>query len=216
VSAGYLQPSRLPEALPAGESVLWQGRPQWQGLAVRAFHVRKIAIYFALLVIWRLASAWSDGESVILAARSAAWLLLPGVCACAVLGGLAWLCARTTRYMITTRRVILQFGIALPMTLNVPFRIIGSAALKCFRDGTGDIPLALTGSDRIAYFLLWPHARPWRAARAEPMLRAIVEAEKVAGVLSAALATAGANSVSPSCAAAAPNMGATTPAAVAA
>ena len=57
------RPFRLPEPLPAGESVLWQGRPEWRGLALRAFHVRMVAIYFALLAVWRVASGLMDGES---------------------------------------------------------------------------------------------------------------------------------------------------------
>ena len=30
----------LPEALPAGEQVLWQGAPAWRGLALDAYRVR--------------------------------------------------------------------------------------------------------------------------------------------------------------------------------
>jgi hypothetical protein len=30
----------LPAELPAGETMIWQGRPQWRSLAVRAFHIR--------------------------------------------------------------------------------------------------------------------------------------------------------------------------------
>ena len=40
----------LPSALPAGERVVWQGAPDWRSLAVHAFHVRKVAIYFALML----------------------------------------------------------------------------------------------------------------------------------------------------------------------
>ena len=40
----------LPSALPMGERVVWQGAPDWQRLAVHAFHVRKIALYFALML----------------------------------------------------------------------------------------------------------------------------------------------------------------------
>ena len=36
----------LPELLPTGERMLWQGQPSWRALAIRVFHVRKIAIYF--------------------------------------------------------------------------------------------------------------------------------------------------------------------------
>ena len=40
----------LPSALPAGEHVVWQGAPDWRSLAVQAFHVRKIAVYFAFML----------------------------------------------------------------------------------------------------------------------------------------------------------------------
>ena len=60
----------------------------------------------------------------------------------------------------------------LPMTLNIPFRHLRPRR-RCglYADGTGDIPLPITGDDRVAYLMLWPHVRPWRAARTEPMLR---------------------------------------------
>jgi hypothetical protein len=181
-------PFRLPEPLPAGESVVWIGRPEWRGLALRAFHVRMVAIYFSLLAVWRIASGLSDGESIIAAMLATMWVIIPGVAACGLLALLAWLSARSTRYIITTRRIVMQFGVALPMTLNVPYSVVGSAALKCYSDGTGDIPLATTGGDRIAYLLLWPHARPWRTAHAEPMLRSVADAKRVAEILSRALA----------------------------
>ena len=40
----------LPEPLPAGERVLWQGKPDWKRLANEAFHVRQVAVYFALML----------------------------------------------------------------------------------------------------------------------------------------------------------------------
>jgi hypothetical protein len=183
-------PFRLPEPLPRGESAIWIGRPDWRGLALRAFHIRAVAIYFGLLALWRVASGVADGETVAASVLAALWVVVPGGAACALLALLAWLSARSTRYIITTRRVIMQFGVALPMTLNIPFSVIASAGLKSYRDGSGDIPLATTGPDRVAYLLLWPHARPWRAARAEPMLRSIPDAQRVAGILGRALAGA--------------------------
>ena len=47
--------------------------------------------------------------------------------------------------------------------------------------------LSLAGSDRIAYLHLWPHARPWRLKRTEPMLRALADAPAVAAQLAQAL-----------------------------
>lgn len=177
----------LPAPLPPGERVLWQGRPQWWPLCVQALHVRKVALYFALLMGWGIAAAAADSAALAASARSAAWLLMPAGLAVGVLMLIGWLMARTTRYTITSARVILQYGVALPMTLHIPLRRIGSAALKIHRDGSGAIPLATSGDDRLAYLMLWPHVRPWRLKRAEPMLRALAEPKHVASILAQAL-----------------------------
>ena len=91
-------------------------------------------------------------------------------------------------YTITNRRVVMRIGVVLEITFNFPFRVIESAGLRAYPDGTGDIPLTLTGDDKVAYLHLWPHARPWRAARPEPMLRSVPDAARVADILSRALA----------------------------
>jgi hypothetical protein len=180
----------LPGPLPPGETVLWRGQPQWRGLALRAFRVRQVAIYFGLLALWRVASDIAAGEGVVAVAMTIFWLAVPCCVACGVLLLLAWASSRTTRYTITSRRIIMQFGVALPMTLNIPFRSIGAAALRRYADGSGDIPLAISGDDRVAYLMLWPHVRPWRAARAEPMLRSVDDAKNVSEILARAVAAA--------------------------
>lgn len=177
----------LPEKLPPGEHILWQGAPTWRSLARRVFHVRKLAAYCVLLMSWRLVADLSDGATMADAAVSVLWLLplLPAALGLPAL--LAWLYSRTTLYTITNRRVVIRYGVALPMSLNIPFKIIDSAALRQYGDGTGDIPIALSGPDRIAYLHLWPHARPWRLARTEPMLRCVPDAAQVAEILGRAL-----------------------------
>ena len=45
----------LPERLPRNEYVIWQGQPNWKQLAVDAFHIRKIFLYFAVMVGLQLA-----------------------------------------------------------------------------------------------------------------------------------------------------------------
>lgn len=180
----------LPGPLPAGEQFLWQGGPDWKTLAVRLFHIRKVAIYFALLMGWRLASGLHDGGALADVLVSALWVLPPAAVSLGLLAGLAYAYARTTRYTITSRRLILQYGVAVPATLNLPFRKIESAAAKIFANGAGDIPVLLTTDQRIAYFLLWPHVRPWQIARTQPMLRAVPDAERVTAILGRALANA--------------------------
>lgn len=180
----------LPEALPAGERILWQGSPDWRSLARHAFHVRKIAVYCAVLVAWRIVSAVYDGEGMAAIALIASWMA--GLTAVAVALPLlfGWLYARTTVYTITSHRVVIRAGVALPMALNLPFKTVAAASVRSYADGTGDLPLTLAGLDRIAYLHLWPNARPWRLARPEPMLRSVAEAGRVAGVLGRALAAA--------------------------
>jgi hypothetical protein len=108
----------LPAPLPVGERVIWQGKPSFKGLALRSFHIREVAIYFGLLMAWKLGSNWSHGASLGEAVASVLWLVAPAVSAIAVLAGLAWLFRRAACYTITTKRVLFQFGVALPMTMK--------------------------------------------------------------------------------------------------
>lgn len=176
--------------LPDGESLIWQGRPRARALLVRAFHVRLVIGYFALLFIGRLVNGaytqqpWA--ENLAIAAR----LWIPLLLVLALLGGLAVLYRRTTRYSVTSRRVLVQFGAVLPMTLNIPFTQIAAAAIRRYGDGTGDLPLAVGGERRLAFLLLWPHVRPWRITKVEPMLRCVPEAGEVAMLLANALKSA--------------------------
>ena len=96
----------LPAPLPAGENLLWQGSPEWRSLAVRAYHVRKVAIYFALLVLWRVAVGIGNGHTAWAIVASSAFLIALGGLAIGVLTLLAYLNARSTVYSITTRRVL--------------------------------------------------------------------------------------------------------------
>ncbi len=181
----------LPEPLPPGERILWQGRPDWRVLARTAFHVRKVAVYFGVLMAWRVASQMYDGHALGDALAASARLLPLALAAVGLLALLAWASARTTLYTITSRRVVMRIGIALPITLNVPFRIIEAAGLRRRARGTGDLALTLDGPGRVAFLHLWPHARPWRIARPQPMLRAVPDAAEVAAILAPAIAKAG-------------------------
>jgi hypothetical protein len=185
----------LPAPLPAGEELLWQGAPRWQSLARRAFQLRGLALYFGVLLLWRIGSAWADGHAWAALALSTLSLTLAALAAVGLLALLAWLVGRTTVYTITSRRIVIRFGIALPLTLNIPLRIVESAAFKAYADGTGDIPLSLTGAERVGYLILWPHVRPRRLAKPQPMLRAVPDAAAVAEILVQALAPTPATSV---------------------
>jgi hypothetical protein len=51
-----------------------------------------------------------------------------------------------------------------------------------------DITLSLGAGERIGYLMIWPHARPWRYSRPEPMLRSLPNPDGVAELLADALA----------------------------
>jgi hypothetical protein len=177
----------LPGALPEGERVLWQGSPDWREFAVRVFHTRFVAGYFAILFGWTIFSTMWEGGTLAAALSSAVWSLVGGALALGLLYGLGWLIARTTIYTLTNKRIAMHYGVALPMTINIPLRCVDSAGLRVYPRGTGDIPFALKGSDRFAYLHLWPNARPCRFSKAEPMIRAIPDVENAAQIIARAL-----------------------------
>ncbi len=178
----------LPEQLPAGEKILWQGAPHWQTLARDAMHLRLLAVYFAVLLAWRAGAAWMDTGSLGTAALSIVLLLPLALLALATLAVLAWLASRNSVYTITNRRVVMRVGIVLTVTFNLPYRRIESASLRRNANGTGDIALLLSAGDQIAYLHLWPHVRAWHVRRSQPMLRAIPDCARVSELLVQAIA----------------------------
>lgn len=181
----------LPEALPAGETLLWQGSPDAKLIAVQALHIRKVALYFGLLLAWRLASDVYDGAGLGAALLGCVGMLVPITLGLGLIAGMAWLIARTSVYTLTNARVVMRIGVVLSITFNLPLKRIVSADLRQ-RHGSGEIALALAGDDRIAYPHLWPHARPWQLRQPQPMLRALPQAQAaaVAAQLSQALQAA--------------------------
>lgn len=176
--------------LPAGERVLWQGAPERHALTRHAFHARKVLVYFAVLLgvaavsAARSATPWRDVGAASL------WL---GASALAATGFAAIVAAMTTRattYAITSRRVVLRIGMALPIVLNIPLRLIESVDLRLRAGGTGDLALRLGDDVRVAYLVLWPHARAWRLRHPEPLLRGLADPHAVGAILSDALRAA--------------------------
>ncbi len=187
----------LPEPLPPGERILWQGAPSVRSLAIRAFHVRKVAIYFAIVGAAQMGSALSAGDTLREALAGLATLAALASIAIGLLSWMARMSARSTLYTITDRRVVMRVGIVLTMTFNVPYGRIRSAGLRTYADGTGDVPLALGPTDAMGYAHLWPHARPWRLRRPEPMLRCVPDGARVGRLLADAWAQATGGSARP-------------------
>jgi Bacterial PH domain len=183
----------LPEPLPRGEIILWQGAPDFGEMAVRVFHLRKAVFYFIALLLARAIQLWMSDAGMM---GTLMGMLLPtslALIALAAIVTLAWLTARTTAYTLTDQRVVMRVGIVLTLTFNLPLKTISTASLQITDKGFGDIPLALAGSARIAWLHLWPHTRPWRVAKPEPMLRCVPDAPALAALLSKAWVAATGN-----------------------
>jgi putative photosynthetic complex assembly protein len=177
----------LPAALPGGERVLWRGRPGLRRLAVSGFQIRKLALYFALLLVAHLILQLRGGEPAGAALTGMAGYGLLALSALAIIVFYAWLAERSTLYTITSERLVIRCGVALPVSINLPFSVIASADLRRFGDGGGDIVLTSAPGQRASYLLLWPHLKMRRLVRVQPMLRAVPDVEEVARVLGAAL-----------------------------
>jgi hypothetical protein len=181
----------LPEALPSDEHLLWQGAPDWRTLAVEVFHVRKLAVYFALMLALRAGFVLAEGGGVSAVLAGWVWMAPLALVGLAIVLGLARLCAHTTAYSITDKRVVMRIGIVLTVTFNIPFKRIDAAGLLLQgKQGHGDIPLTVAGNDRIPILQLWPHARAWHIAKPQPTLRCLPDAARVGHQLSQAWSAA--------------------------
>ncbi len=171
----------LPEALPKGEHILWQGSPAPLRLARDALGLTWVASYFALLALWRVGVS-STEFPLGLALTHAVPFLLVGAVACGIILLLATVQARSTVYTLTNKRVAMRIGAALTMTLNLPYKQIADARLDLRRDGTGTLAFDLIGDVHFSYLMTWPHVRPWKMAKTQPALRAIRDAARIAEI----------------------------------
>lgn len=180
-------PTGVPDQMPAGERIMWQGSPRWSSLVRHAFHADKVALYFAAWIAMRWVSGWHDGVTSGELMASSLALLTACALALAIVGLLAWQATRTTTYTLTTRRVFIRSGMAIPMTLTIPLSRVAGAHVAVRRDGTGDIAFAPDASARLGYLKMWPHVRPWHVMNPEPALRSVAGARQVAELVSEAL-----------------------------
>ena len=173
----------LPAPLPAGEQVLWQGSPDWRQLALHAFHVRKIGLYFVAMLGVQAAFLLDMGAHGAELWRPLSVSALTAGLALAMLTGVAWFAGRTALYTLTNERVVLRIGIVLTLTFNLPYRRIASASVRRYGQRSLDIALKLYPQDRIGWFHLWPHQRAWQLSHPEPTLRCLADGEAVSALL---------------------------------
>lgn len=174
----------LPEKLPKGEHILWQGAPEWRSLGVQVFRLRGLSIYFSLMLL--LQASYISGQPGDWSFKP---LLLTGSMVGLTLGSLAvwaWMSAKASMYTITNKRVVMRVGVVFSLTFNLPLHQIVSAHELHRKNGTSDLSLTLKSGDRIAWLHLWPHSRPWVINHPEPTLRCINDGPACAQILKSA------------------------------
>lgn len=178
----------VPHPLPDGERLLWEGAPSMKAVATHVFHWRLVAVYFAgMLALWAISTEHEPGSEVYVASAVVRVALAAFVMLAAL--GLSRAVATTSWYAITTHRVVMRVGMAFPMSINIPFKLLESAGVGTFKDGTGQVTMTLQKGSRIAYIALWPHCRVFRVTHPEPVLRGLEEPQRVAQILSQAVAS---------------------------
>jgi len=169
----------LPERLPSGEFIVWQGSPDVGALASSAFHIQKLVVYFAVLIGACACPALEDGAGFMAVLLSIKWIAPLSLIGLGSVWMMAYMTSRTTVYTLTNKRVVMRLGIVFTVSFNLPYKQVVSADVRMLQKGFGDITLALKGSDRIAWIHLWPSVRPWKIEKPEPTLRAIPDVQQV-------------------------------------
>jgi hypothetical protein len=167
----------LPERLPGDEFIIWQGSPDIHMLAASAFHIKKLAVYFLLIIGACAWPALESGSGLVSVLQAVKWITPLALVGLVFIWLLAYLTSRTTVYTLTNKRVVMRLGIVLTVTFNLPLKQIASSDVRILEDSFGDVSLALKGSDRIAWIHLWPSVRSWRISKPEPTLRAISDVQ---------------------------------------
>ncbi len=184
-AASRAQVRGVAEALPPGERVLWEGAPAPRAIARHLLFVRPLGAYFTVMIAWWVAANIGKAGTVGFWAPVAMQSLLAG----AVLGGVvavARAIAGSTTYAITDRRIVMRLGLVFQLTVNIPLKYVVGAKAKTFRDGSGQIALQLDGKEKLAWIVLFPHVRPWRFTRPEPLLRGLADPAAVGAILRSA------------------------------
>ena len=177
----------LPEELPDGEFVVWQGEPVWRSFTARAFHSRTLAFYFVGLIAVHLVYQMLNDLTLAEISISMAWQASLAAVALGLLTLLGKQYAASTVYTLTNRRLVVRSGIAVPMMINLPWESVAEVGFKSFSDGTGDFLVTPKPGKKLYYLMVWPHVKPFSWGRINPLLRALPEPQALAQRLAAVL-----------------------------
>ncbi len=174
--------------LPAGERVLWSGSPDQRSLARYFLRERWVLGFAACSFALGAAEAMQHTTETIPRLVGVTTLsLIMVVVAVVSIRLFAWRIARTSKYVITNRRVYFNIGIVLRADANIPYSSVEGVDLLRRSDGSADLMVSLTEAQEIPWLLLFPHMT-WRGSRrGRPTFRALRDPQQAADAVVGAL-----------------------------
>ncbi len=127
---------RIESFLEPGERLLWHGRPDANRLVRRQYGWCFLAgAFFGLSLIW----TWDSWQRGTVISIFAGLLIAAAGLAVVFAKGREILGARSTRYLITSRRAMVLSGRPARVAASYGPRDIGAVEVKPFVDGSGDV-----------------------------------------------------------------------------
>jgi hypothetical protein len=173
--------------LPAGERVLWSGAPDRRSLARYFLRERWVLLFVCLTFLVQAADVLQRDFPM---QRLGGVAILNGALALIAIGSIRFFAVRlekTSKYVVTDRRVYFNIGIVLRADANVPFSAVDGVDLLRRADGSADLMVSLTAGKEIPWLLLFPHMT-WRGSRTgRPTFRALRDPQPAADAVVAGL-----------------------------
>lgn len=161
----------IAEPLPAGEHILWSGKPDAWTFTRRIMRLNWVLAWFSGLAGIRAYNIYVAGGDMTAMVSAAAGQLPLAVFALGLLSALGIAMARSTTYVISSQRLVFQVGVALPITFNVPLRFIDAASVRLRSSHSGDLILTLRKGANVKALALWPHSQGWGKDAVQPVMR---------------------------------------------
>jgi Bacterial PH domain len=165
--------------LPAGEKVLWTGAPDQRALA-RYFLRERWCLAF-------VAFSFSLGAAVPRLIGVATLSTIMAIVAIVSIRLMAWQIAKSSKYVITDKRVYFNIGIVMRADANIPYSSLDGVDLRRRSDGSADLMLKLTGEQEIPWLLLFPHMTWHGGPRGRPTFRSLRAPQAAADAVVSAL-----------------------------
>ena len=103
----------LPQLLPSGERIIWQGKPDPIAFVRHVFHPGWVAVVIAAFASWRIASITARGGGADAVVAIASTTVISALVGFAILVAIGWLMARSAIFTNTDNRILLRYGVAI-------------------------------------------------------------------------------------------------------